>query len=230
MKKINYLILLITFILSPYLVKADCTTEEMNHFKEIKSSFGIAYRIEDDTKLYTIRLYNPEPENYDFMIYTDEYLDCEDENENETYCYDVKPGNYKIGIMGITETCKDVINKTTLKLSKYNEYYGDPLCEGIEEFYLCQKTYDKEIDRETFESRVATYRKTLESKEEKETIKEKEENKIVKYVKDNLVQIIVIAVFVIMLIITAILTASSIKKSRRLEWQKISKKYLFVYY
>ena len=98
------------------------------------------------------------------------------------------------------------------------------MCEGIEEFVLCQPTYDKEIDYDTFVSRVNTYKKTKQEKVVDEPQKETENkkinviiNNILKFIQDNLFTITIITVFAIAIIVTIILTAKKIKKSRRLE-------------
>ena len=217
-KNIYKILLLLVLTLSPYLVKADCTTEEIKHFREIEDDYKVTYEFDKETKTYTLTFYNPEPDMYDFVITNGGFENnCETINDNSAVCTNVTSKNYTIEVVGFTDSCEDTLKTITLKLPKYNEYSEDPLCNGIEEFVLCQPTYDKEIDRDTFESRVATYKKNLESKETKEEVKVKEESKIIRYIKDNLIQIIVVSVFVIMLIITIILTANSIKKSRRLE-------------
>ena len=122
----------------------------------------------------------------------------------------------------MTETCDDVLKTTILKLPKYNKYSEDPLCEGIEEFDLCNSTYDKEIDYDTFVSRVETYKRT---KNKNENINNDNDtgnnnkllNNMKTYIEENLIQIIIVTVFIILVVITTIITAKSIRKSRRLE-------------
>ena len=119
-------------------------------------------------------------------------------------------------IFGNTKECDELLKTINLNLAPYNKYSEDSLCEGIEEFVLCQPTYDKEIDRETFESRINTYKRTKNKNQKTPEIKQ-EENEILVRVKENLVQIIIILIFIILIVITAIVTIKSIRKSRRLE-------------
>ena len=99
----------------------------------------------------------------------------------------------------------------------YNKLSEDPLCEGNEDFVLCNPSYDKEIDYDTFVSRLNTYKKNKGNNPSSSSNSVKEENAIITYIKNNLVSIITITIFIILVIITIILTAKSIKKSRRLE-------------
>ena len=197
---------------------ASCTQEELNEFKKIENEYKVTYEFNKDTKDYTMTLYSPLPDKYNYYIYADTELNCKKINDNQGECYNISPGEYTIEIVGFTNTCNDAIKEFTLKLAEYNKYSEDPLCNGIEEFYLCQPTYDKEIDRETFISRVNTYKSTLKS-QDKEIEKNEQpiKNNTLEYIKENLIQIIVITVFIILIIITIILTAKSIRESRRLE-------------
>lgn len=197
---------------------AACTQEEINEFKKIEDEYKITYEFNLATKDYNVTIYNPYPDMYGYI--PDEKIDLTkyiSYTEKSITIGEVKPGKYEFKIISVTTECK---NLKTLKvsLSNYNAYYNDPMCKGIEEFYLCQPTYDKKIDRETFESRVNTYKNTKSNKKEENIQQEeKKENQIIKYIKENLLQIIIIVIFIILVIITTITTIISIRKSRRLE-------------
>ena len=127
------------------------------------------------------------------------------------------PGGYRINVIGNTQTCDDILKRTYLSLKPYNKYSEDPLCEDIKEFSLCQETYDKEIDYETFVLRVNAYKETKNNEKETKPNKNFDINKIKEYVENNLFQVIVIAVFIILVIVTVTITITTAKKSRRLE-------------
>jgi len=228
MKKHKFLLSILSLSLFiPSTTYADCTKEEIDNFKEIEDEYKITYEFDKDTKLYTIKYINPNPEKYGYYLIqkvdlnTTKKYDLTKINDNEYEQTEILPGDYIIEIAGKSETCNEKIKTLSLKLPKYNKYSEDQLCKGIEEFVLCQPTYDKDIDYETFTSRVNSYKKNhsnIENKKE-EKKEESKENRIIQYIKDNLFQIIIIAIFVIMIIITIILTVKSIKKSRRLEWE-----------
>lgn len=217
MKRKKYIAL--TLILSLLCIDktyASCTQEELDEFKKIESQYKVTYEVNQATKDYTITFHTPAKEKFDFVIYTELDLNCSKIDETKGECYNIPIDEYQLEIIGVTTTCNDTLKELTLKLPEYNTYADDPLCEGIEEFYLCQPTYEKEVDRETFESRVNTYRKTK-AREEQTEENSKEENAILEYIKDNLIQIIIIVVFIVLVIITTIITAKQIRKSRRLE-------------
>lgn len=225
MKKYKYLLL--TFLiplLIPITAYAECTKEDIEHFKEIEDEYTITYEFDKETKKYSITFFNPNPEAYGYTlgyaVSENEYKkkDFTTIKEEEFIEENINPGEYDIEVISTNKECQKQFKKTTLKLSKYNIYSEDPICEGIEEFILCQTTYDKDIDYDTFVSRVNTYKKGHKKEQtEPASIKTKEDNKIIKYIKDNIVQIIVITFFVIMVIITIYLTIKSARKSRRLE-------------
>ncbi|MBR7042346.1 MAG: hypothetical protein IKI04_02470, partial [Bacilli bacterium] len=108
--------------------------------------------------------------------------------------------------------------------NKGNRFAYSPLCEGYEEFVLCRKDYEKELDEETFKERLEIYKKTKAEKEAKKAEEEKKEkesskvfNSIIEFVEENLVVIIAIAIFAIVLVIGIILFVKRYMKRRRLE-------------
>lgn len=213
-KKIYLLSLFSLFLLLPHTSYADCTKEEIEHFKEIEDEYKVTYEFNKDTKDYTIKFHSSEPSKYDFGIYDANNLNCKDLNLEEYECDNVKPGEYKVGIFSLNESCDIPMKNITLKLPKYNDFSKDELCEGIEEFVLCQETYDKDITYEEFVSRTNTYKRT----KRKEETKEKEsEGKIKEYLENNSLQIIIALISSILVILIIILVTKSIKKSRRLE-------------
>ena len=220
--KNKILIMLSVSLLLPNLIYADCTKEEINAFKDIEEEFTVTSFIEGNTKENHIKFINPNPEKYGFKLIS--------YNDNKTTTVDLKnikekefslpetPGDYTVEIHGITESCDIKLKTINIKLSKYNIYSEDPLCSDIPEFVLCNPEYDKDIDYDTFVSRVNTYKQTLVKKaiqEEKE--KENKIDEIVEYLKENIVKIIIIIIFIIAITITSILTIKSIVKRRRLE-------------
>lgn len=219
MVKKKYIVLILMLsLLNINKTHAVCSKEEIDTFKKIENKFKVTYEFNKGSKDYTLKFKTPNQSSFDYIIYTDVKLDCEKINEEETECYNFPPNTYDLAIIGLTDTCDDELKTLTLKLDRYNSFSEDPLCEGIEEFVLCQPTYNKEVDYETFVSRVNTYKKTK-LKEEQERLENEtqQENEIITYIKDNFIQIIIITIFVILVIITTIVSFKSIRKSRRLE-------------
>ena len=227
MNKLKLLAIFSLFILLPNVTYADCTKEEKDYFKQVEKEYKVTYKFNQETDDYTLIFYNPYPERYTFLYENSDSNGIDFDYDGNTmilYISGFSSGVYDYEIVGITDTCDDTLKEGTVNLTKRNNYYNDPLCEGIEEFVLCQPTYDKEIDYDTFVSRVNTYKKT---KQEKTTIEPQSDatnkkintiiNNILKYIQDNLFTIVILTVFTVAIIVTIILTAKKIKKSRRLE-------------
>ena len=222
MNKLKYLLsLAIVFIVLPNIIYADCTVEERKHFKEIEDEYKVTYEFNKDTETYSATFYSPEPDNYDYMLFDNVFItNCKTISDSEVKCENLPGKTYYMQITGRSSTCNDVLKETYLNFSKKNSYWDDPLCEGIEEFVLCQPTYDKEIDYDTFVSRVNTYKKTKQREVAKEDNEKKQNsilNKTFDFIKENIFQLIVGIIFIIVIIVTIILTAKSIRKRRRLE-------------
>ncbi len=218
MKKYKYLFTFLLIFLMPIFVNAECTSEELRHFQEIESEYRLEYEIDKGTGLYKLIMYNPDPGSYTYNVTgTDYYFLCEINSESDTICNNVLPGGYRINIVGNTKTCDDILKRNYLSLKPYNRYSEDPLCEDIKEFSLCQETYDKEIDYETFVSRVQAYKENKNQEQKNNSKKKIDISKIQEYLENNLFQVIVVTVFVILVIITIVVTLTTAKKSRRLE-------------
>ena len=222
MKKHKYLITFLFIFIIPILVYASCTDEEIQYFEIIKDNYKIEYTLDKTNGMYYLTLHNPDPQNYTYTIQgIDNYSLCKINKDSNTICEKVLPGGYRINVVGNTENCTDILKRTFLSLKPYNKYSEDPLCSDIKEFSLCQETYDKEIDYETFVLRVQAYKENKNKGKETNQNKENETSKIKNYIENNLFQIIVIAVFVILVIVTVTVTIITAKKSRRLEWESI---------
>lgn len=217
------LLLFVLFIFDIQTTSAACTQEEINTFKRIEDDYKVKYEYDKSIEKYNLYLERSKPNMYDYIIYTNNQLVCTDINETETKCSSFVPGEYELAIAGQTESCNDILKTITLKLPKYNKLADDPLCDGYEDFVLCNPAYDKEIEYDTFLSRLETYKKkhTPTEKEEKPQEEPNEKNEIIvkmtNYLKQYWIEIIIVVVFIILLVITTIITAKSIRKSRYLE-------------
>ncbi len=224
MNKFKYLtltILLSSLCLSQ--VSASCTKEEIDAFKEIEDEYTVTYEFDKETKTYTLYLTNPNMKSYAYEHNIEKYEKVTKTDESTMKIIGISAGEYILSVRGNNESCNNKLKTFNIKLNKYNSYSEDELCNGIEEFVLCQETYEKEIDYDTFVSRVNTYKKT--KKQEESKIEEKDDveakqstiNKLTDYLRNNYTKIIIIITFVVLLIITIVISTESIKKSRRLE-------------
>lgn len=200
-------------------VYADCTQQARDEFESIEEQYKITNTFNSDTKKYTIKINRANTNKYVYTTAITAQYKCKNISETETECYDVEPGKtFYAYILGKTKECNIMLREDEIYLKKNNKYYGDPLCTGIEEFVLCQEIYDRDIDRETFEYRINSYKESKHKEEiKKQEEQNKTENKISKYIKENKIQIIIISVFIILLTISIVIGIKSTRKSRRLE-------------
>ena len=201
---------------------AVCTEQAREEFEKIEDQYKIIPEFNKQKKTYKLTIERAQPHNYDYNFYIDYTYMCHDISETIMECYGIKPGEYEVNIVGQTNKCNEIIKKQTLELLRYNEFFDDPLCEGIEEFVLCQEMYNKELDYETFVSRVNSYKKKKQEKNNTEnelnkTPKPTAIQKIKKNIEENLIQIIIIMVFVILLTSSILVAIKFIKQRRRLE-------------
>lgn len=225
MNKFKYLSsILIVSVMNIHTVLASCTQEEINTFKRIEDDYTVKYEFDKSTKTYNLYFTASKPELYDYVIRYNEKLNCEEVNDTLSKCMGFKSGEYTIQIIGKTQTCNHLFKEFTLKLPKYNKLSEDPLCEGIEEFVLCNPSYEKEIDYESFVSRVEIYKKKNKPATEDNltgTNNKKDENEIItkaiNYLKDNWIEMTIVLIFVILVVITTVISIKSARKSRYLE-------------
>ena len=209
--------------LLPIITYASCSEKEANRFDKIKDNFKIEYTLNESKYNYKVVLHNPEPSRFAYemkLIENSESFSmdrCKAEGNNDIVCESVDVGGYTINVVGITETCNDTLKRTFLRLKPYNKYSEDPLCNDIKEFTLCQETYEKEIDYDTFVTRVNIYKEQKAEEEKNAKKKFFDFQKIKNFIEDNLYETIVIAAFVVIVIITIIVSIITYKKSRRLE-------------
>ena len=219
MKKI-LLVTIVSLIVNANVIYAECTTKDKEYYESIKDKYNISYEFDKDTKAYKLYLTYGDDSAFFYEIEGDEIEGSSDEvKDNTLIISNLKPGDYIIRVVGGSETCNDTFKEETITLFKYNEYSFDPICEGIEEFVLCSPTYDKEIDYDTFISRVNSYKKNKSAKDSK-TDNKTEKITITEWLKNNSKYIIYgligIAVIIIMIIIIKIIYNRE-RKRRRLE-------------
>lgn len=217
MNKKKYILLtLMLSLININNVYASCSQETLEEFAKVEDQYTITYEFNRDTKDYTITIgyYDLNKFNVEF----DAKIDIRNIRflENNTIIIkNISPNEYTFNIIN---SCFAVLKEENIVIPKYNIYFDDPACEGIEDFYLCQPSYEKEIDYDTFLSRINTYKKKLQ-KEEQDINDEnkKNESSVSNFISDNLSTILIVMVFVILVIITGIVTFKSIKKSRGFE-------------
>ena len=160
-----FILLVILIISFPIKVKAYCDYQELSRLKNIASNinYKIDY-IEKDNKVeFTITLVNLHPEIY-----------IRDVSNNKFYYYsDVIKGKNELVLKGyssgktirydiynnIKEFCdSEVLLSKYVTLPPYNPYYKDPICSGAEEYKLCQKWINMNMNYNNFKKEVENYK------------------------------------------------------------------------
>lgn len=221
-KHIALILILSLFSVDINNVYADCSKELKKEYSQTRNQYKTTTKFDSNKKTYIAIIENVISDNFSYASAIISKYECKKISDTVTECYGIKPGTtLYANVIGKTNECNGIIRQDTIKLDNLNKYYGDSLCEGIEEFVLCQETYGREIDRETFEYRVNAYKENKQQKIEEEKKKNEEENniinKITTYIKENIIQTIIIVVFVILATISTIIMINTSKKSRRLE-------------
>ena len=229
MKRIKALLfILVLFLITPIVVNADCESD----FKEVEDQFKISYVYNKDTDDFTITMVSPDRDRFSWVFHSQEELKnavhSVEGQKVTTTINNYKNDQYDYRIAAVYSGCKgQTLKKGTLQLKKYNPYADSPLCEGNEDFVLCQKDYDKAISEDEFESRIEAYEESKKdntsrkssSESKKSDTQEKESifAEVREFAEEHIAVVIIAAVIVIALIITAIIMIKKSIKSRRLE-------------
>lgn len=223
-KHVSILITMLSFLLLPNITYADCTKEEIEHFKEIEDEYKITYKYNKETNDYTLTMHQSISKDFTFVI--DDSIKmaipvqegCSIDEKNNIVCSRVQPSKYKTSIVGNTEGCKEAIKSIEVNIPRHNKLSDDPLCEGMEDFVLCDPEYDKEINYEDFVSRINTYKNSQKEKEKQaENKKNNSDNIIINYISNNYQIILIVVTATIAIVLIIILMAKNLKQSRRLE-------------
>lgn len=170
MKKI---ILILSFFLFPTFINAECSSEEIikerNEVNKLAANVNVSsyYEIVGDTAKFNIKI-----ANLDSKISISEKLKdvvinyaMDKINPREYTIYGYEPG-YKVSfeIKAQNTNCinDQVITTKYASLPSYNKYYRDEICEGISDYYLCQR-FAKVSSYESFKKTVEAYKKSLDN-------------------------------------------------------------------
>lgn len=173
------LLIYITFFVGFFVfmsdTKASCTYTRMAELKKMASNVNVTYTytIKDNKATFDIRFANL---TNDISLY-DSYNDKNYIQKGEVILSNFQDGQkYRFFIKSNYNDCRgEVLLTKYVTLPKYNTFYGDPLCEGIEDYVLCQRWGSFNITNHyEYEVQINKYKASL-IKEKKENIEEKEE-------------------------------------------------------
>lgn len=161
------ILLIITLLLLHIRVLAftygGCDYSIVSNLKSLVTNVNISYsyRLENNNAYFDITLNNITPEMYFYDVknkkkyYYSDTIDGEITIKN--YIGNGTTGTYKFySTRG--ECYGFLLGSKYYTLPKYNKYYGDKLCEGIQEYSLCQKWATVSYNYEEFEKMINKYK------------------------------------------------------------------------
>ena len=175
MKNIKYIVFTLLFIfINVFCVHASCTSEEISTLKEETKNIKITYKhlgkveIEDTDEVYynyfKLSAVNLSDDFYVMLSKnTNKFVPIDGKIETTVYS-----GNWDFHIY--SNKCEEKINTIDVFIPTFNVYSLDPLCEGIdgEDFELCGKYYEYNIEYSDFIQRVTRYREIHDVGQKKE--------------------------------------------------------------
>lgn len=182
MKKV-FLIIAIFCISIPNIVKAECSTDEKIALSKMVSNIKITPVFNEDTEKFNILISNITPNIY----FRDMNTKTNYQNTGgEVVIYNVEPNeSYRLKFFSAINACYgETITSTYVTLPGYNKYYKDPLCEGLDEYKICQKWVNYNYDRAKFEEEINKI-----EKKEVEKLKQQKGREEVKGIYDYLGEI-----------------------------------------
>ena len=197
------LLIVITILFSFLVLKTDvnaaCSYTRTANLKKIASNVDVSYTytIVDNKATFDIRFANL---TNDIYLYDSQNNKIYNQN-GEILLQNFADGTkYRFFIKSNDTDCKDeVLSTKYVTLPKYNRFYGDPLCEGIESYVLCQRWGSFNISSYTdYINQLRKYKaslvkeKEIETEEEKDTLAEKVVDFLLKYYIYILIAIIVL--------------------------------------
>ena len=202
---------------------ATCTTQDKNALREEAKQMKIIPVMEIDEKLedvyYKISINNW---NKDFYLIDKDgtkYYYPEDYDIENVYGY-YKPGSvqtFKVYARYGTKCAFEHLTTIRVTFEHYNQYYSSPICEGIESYKMCQRTYSGTFESyQQFEEEVKKYKDSLNEKnndEKKQTIIEK----FIAYIKDEPRILIVGAVLIVLIIVITVKRVKDNKKRIKID-------------
>lgn len=183
MKKVlSTLIFIISFFIFLPTSNASCTYKRLSDLKKLASNVNVTYtyNIVNNKATFDIRFANLTSDIYLYDTFNDKKYIAIGEITLKNFTDGAK---YRFFINSNDKDCKDdsLITKY-VTLPKYNIFYGDEICKGIEDYALCQKWGSFNV--EVYSDYITQIKKYKASLVEKEDVKvtEKEETVIEKVV------------------------------------------------
>lgn len=171
MKKI--IICIVLLLICPMLVNAACTNADLSQRRALVNNVNVIYeyRMENNIPVFYITVNNLTSD----MVLIDGNLKVHkgfSDSGSELIIKTTNTGRYKLEIYSYK--CKESMGVKALNLPKYNKYYSNELCVGLEKYPLCQKWSNYVATEEQFAKDI---KKIQEDEKKKEEIKQEQNPK-----------------------------------------------------
>ena len=217
-KKLLILIISLLFIPCTALAE-DCTTDQIDRYKKLANEIQTTFDYVEDSEgvKFNINFYNVYKELYLVDYKTFDSLAIYKNNNNPIIAQGYAPGKtYSLSVLNDGSTCKQtIITRISITTPNYNKYYNDPLCEGIETYFYCQKWVNiGSVSYEEFKKNVNNYIKQQEPTKTDDDNKPEDNtvNRVRSFVANNYIYI-TLGVVLIALIIVIIY-----KRKKKYDW------------
>lgn len=175
MKKILFVIIIL-FLMPSFVFaksKTSCNYTLVSNLKKLVSNVNMtySYRISDGSVYYDITFTNIQPDLYFYDKIYDRYYSYDDTNNGVITLSEYYPGNVSFTFYSRHSECNDEkLSVKSVSLPYYNRYYDDDLCDGIEDYNLCQRWINYNGTYTYFKEQVQNYRYSLISKNDNNDI------------------------------------------------------------
>lgn len=164
MKKIIKICLFAIALILPIKVLGACTVDDKLRYSTLATNITTSYDYveNNDSVTFSVTIHNV---HKDLLVKDNSSNKTYSSNNNDLNNFTItnlKDGtNYSFGIYTKSGDCSyRTFNTIYINLPKYNKYYKDPLCEGLEEFNLCQRWGENgNITYNTFKTKIEEYKK-----------------------------------------------------------------------
>ncbi|MDD3392793.1 MAG: hypothetical protein PHE54_04565 [Bacilli bacterium] len=164
MKRKYWYILFLLVMLFPLNIRASyyCDYSEKAKLKKLAANINTIYTpvISGDKATFNITINNI----FDNLIVKDTSSGISYQGNEEITIKGYAGGiSYLFEVYTDIEDCEDeLLHVFYVNVPYYNPYYQDELCDGIEEYSMCQKWMSYKVDYEKFKTNIAIYKKTSE--------------------------------------------------------------------
>ena len=209
-KKFKRLITLLMFFMLflPIKAKAICNYTELANLKKLASNVNISYDYEDisNSVKFNVTISNITKNVSVKDVTNNRTFSTINTTDGEVVISDFRDGQtYKMEVYSnsISSCYGELLNTVYVNLPSYNPYYGNKICNGIEDYSLCQKWIKHSMTWNEYEKAINEYKESLSIKKQEELIHRTFIEKIIDFVYNNYIYVsscIVILIIVIIII------------------------------